>query len=188
MKKLIYLSILAISTMSVSATYAQDNHKKKEMEIPGERKRIEDEKKFQLAKKQLKDKYTKLDYLLEKETLQDYFEKIGEHLFEPELMLPDLRSFAFSIAFYLDNSYAELKTQERLAEIELYLTELTKLSNSVSQELSAVLLNLRGEIRIWKNVYKNIRNITAENYLQMREQLLKLLQDDEQIYKGIEAA
>ena len=164
------------------------NLKKIEMEIPGERKMIEDQKNFQAAKRELKVSYTKLDYLLEEDKLKEYLKEIEERLFAPELLLPKLRGFSRSIAFFIGDAFEEVQKQQLLAAIELYLKELAKLSESVAQELSSLLLDIRGELQIWKNVHKNVKKMTAENYPQLRAQLLKLLQDDEKMYEEIEAA
>ncbi|MDP3698622.1 MAG: hypothetical protein Q8R47_03470 [Nanoarchaeota archaeon] len=162
--------------------------KKKSMEIPGERKRIEDEKNFQAAKKLLKQQYNKLDDVLEENHLLEQYQEVGKELFQPELQLPDLRKFLASIQSKIGKSYQEVKKQELLAEIQLYLQELNKLSKAVSQEFDDILVNILGEIGIWKNVLRNLKDLNPKNYDQMAAQLLVLLHDDDKIYKEIEAA
>jgi len=161
---------------------------KEGIEIQKERIKEEDEKNFQIAKKVLKKRYNNIDQELEKGILHSYFKEIKERLFAPELMLQDLKSVSYSIASHLDDSYADVKQEQLLANIELYIKNLFKLSKIVSQELSSLLLDLRSEIVIWENVYKNMKKMNADNYLQLRAQLLKLLKDDTGIYQQIEAA
>lgn len=163
------------------------NLKKKEMEVPGERKRIEDEKNFQAAKKALKNKYTELDYLLEKEQLSGYLKEVEESLFVSESLLPYLRELSGAIKYHIKDNFAQVRQEDLLAEIDIYLTELAKLSKTIAAR-NSLLPNLLGEIQIWKNVYKNIKKMNAQNYYPMKTQLFKLIKDDEQIYRSIEAA
>ncbi len=162
--------------------------KKKEMEIAGERKRIEDEKNFQAAKKALKKKYNVLDNYLEKDNLLELYQKLGEAMFQPELQLPHLRKFLGSIAAKIRKSYSEVNKEKLTAEIQLYLRELNKLSDIVSQEFDDISINIQGEMGIWKNVLRNLKDLNPQNYDQMTAQLLVLLHDDDKIYKQIEAA
>ena len=162
--------------------------KKKEMEVPGERKRIEDEKNFQAAKKSLKQRYNQLDDVLEQDHLLEQFQELGEELFQPELMLPDLRKFQKSIAVITRKPYSQANKEKLLAEIQLYIRELTYLREAVSQEFDDILINIQGETGIWKNVLRNLKDLNPHNYDQMVAQLLGLLHDDDKIYKQIEAA
>jgi len=162
--------------------------KKKAMEIPGERKRIEDEKNFQAAKKILKQQYNKLDQVLEENHLLGQYQELGKELFQPELQLPDLRKFLNSLAAKTRKPYNEANKEELLAEIQLYIRELTELSKVVSQEFDTILIDILGELGIWKNVLRNLKGLNAQNYNQMLAQLLVLLHDDDNIYKQIEAA
>ena len=109
-------------------------------------------------------------------------------MFQPELQLPHLRKFLGSIAAKIRKSYSEVNKEKLTAEIQLYLRELNKLSDIVSQEFDDISINIQGEMGIWKNVLRNLRTMNAQNYDDLVAQLLVLLHDDDKIYKQIEAA
>ena len=167
---------------------------KKEIEIPGERKKIEDQKNFLSARQELKDNYTKIDYLLEKESLKEDIKKLekifsSEHVEEKiniKSLTDKLQRVSRVILYNSGDSFSTLDKRNTLAQVDLRIKSLGNLSKKMTDQNS--IQDIEEEIESWKYLRKDLKNVSSETYPVVKSQLLKLIDSDNKLFERIEAA